>query len=153
METYPIKGTCGVCDGTGTRYLWDGTTDLEGNFVPPGESDCSHCIDGIVTIFTVEISQLDDILDKCNDIKEKVDEIKDVVDALVLPSGVFHSYQVFDVTDIPEWGVLSGNNKATFELIIHCGMVNLNDGSVKTALWAMFDSESTTRANLITLIG
>jgi len=89
METYPIKGTCGVCDGTGTRYLWDGTTDLEGNFVPPGESDCSHCIDGIVTIFTVEISQLDDIIAKLDaqDVKfdaidTKLDTIEEKIDAL-----------------------------------------------------------------------
>jgi len=69
------------------------------------------------------------------------------------PSGVFDAYQVIDVMDTSEWSALSDGNKTALGLIVSCGMVNLNDGSVKTVLWGMFDSESTTRANFITLIG
>jgi len=71
----------------------------------------------------------------------------------VLGAGVYWSHQVVDVTNIPEYSALSDNNKATFNLIVSCGQVNLNDGAVKTWLWSVFDSESTTRANYITLIG
>jgi len=129
--------TCGTCSGTGSN----------------GGVSCSVCGgDGEIDLTDSTFKQISHG-DQVALTGVVWDLMLTKLDAAALPSGVFRSYQVFDVTDIPEYSALSGNNKATFGLIIHCGRVNLNDGSVKTALWAMFDSESTTRANYITLIG
>jgi len=132
MVAIDAKNVCVKCSGTGK---WP--TD--------SEYDCDRCGgDGVATGATQKI----DVGELYNDISA----IKAMTDNMPA-SGVFYSYQVFDVTDIGEYNALSDNQKATFKLIVSCGMVNLNDGPAKTALQAMFDSESTTRANYITLIG
>jgi len=71
-----------------------------------------------------------------------------------LKPGVVHSYEISDALDVTEYGNLSDGNKNKVNVILSMAIVNLNDGSFsRTTLWALFDSESTTRANLITLLG
>ncbi len=64
------------------------------------------------------------------------------------------TYQILEATDTDEYNALSDSNKNAYNMALQCGIVDLTDGTqVRANLWAMFDSESTTRANLITLLG
>jgi len=64
------------------------------------------------------------------------------------------TYQILEATDVTEYGALSDSNKNAYDMLLKCGIVDLSEGTqVRTNLWSMFDSESTTRANLITLLG
>jgi len=67
---------------------------------------------------------------------------------------IYFTYQIAEVTDIPEYNALSVALKQAYRDIISMGIVDLADGTaIRATLWAMFDAQSTTRANLITLLG
>lgn len=71
------------------------------------------------------------------------------------PPGIDHvqTHEILDATDASEYNALSDNNKDAYKMIISCGLVDLSDNtSARTKLWNMFDAQSTTRANLITLL-
>jgi len=71
-----------------------------------------------------------------------------------LKPGVVHSYEISDALDVTEYSALSVGNQAAVNIMLSQGLVNLAEGTnSRVALWALFDSESTTRANLITLLG
>ncbi len=60
---------------------------------------------------------------------------------------------ISDALDIGEYNALSDGNKAALHIILSLGFVNLAEGTnSKLALWAMFDENSTTRVNLLTLL-
>ena len=67
---------------------------------------------------------------------------------------VFAACQVLDNTISSEYNALSAANKDAYKMILSCGVLDLTDGnSIRTKLWNMFDENSTTRANLIALLG
>lgn len=67
---------------------------------------------------------------------------------------LIRTYEILEATDVTEYGNLSDSNKNAYNMLLQCGIVDLADGAkVRANLWGMFDSESTTRANLITLLG
>ena len=67
---------------------------------------------------------------------------------------IVYTYEILEATDITEYGNLSDSNKNAYDMILKCGIANLTDGTqIRTNLWAMFDCDSDTRANLITLLG
>ena len=69
-------------------------------------------------------------------------------------AGVFRSDKVYEAIDHAEYVALPGPNKGYVDAITGLGWVDLNEGSrARTVLWNLFDSESTTKANLVTLIG
>ena len=69
-------------------------------------------------------------------------------------AGMYQTYKVVEATDNTEYGDLSDNNKDAYQMIISCGFIDLSNGTaIRTKLWNMFDENSTTRANLLTLIG
>jgi hypothetical protein len=71
-----------------------------------------------------------------------------------LPQGVFAGYVVYEAIDDAEYRGLSSPNEEYVETLLAPGAVDLNDGSrARTVLWSLFDSESTTRANLLALLG
>ena len=74
-KKFKITSPCPVCGGDGTRLVWTGKTDEEGNFLPPDPQPCLECESGRQTIGEIEIPQLDNILDKVNDILDKVNDI------------------------------------------------------------------------------
>lgn len=77
----------------------------------------------------------------------------DDIDGKIDPSNVFRSYLILEEIDATEYDALSDAQKASFALLLQCGMVDMNTGKMgKVGLWAMFDSESTTRASLIALL-
>lgn len=66
----------------------------------------------------------------------------------------FHTHEILEATVGAEYNALSDANKDAYVLIISCGIINLTDGNaLRAKLWNMFDDQSTTRANLITLLG
>lgn len=72
----------------------------------------------------------------------------------VLDTSVFSTYKIMEATLASEYNALSAANKDAYRQIVSCGIVDLTDGtSIRTKLWNIFDSESTTRAALITLLG
>ncbi len=58
--TFNVTTSCNVCDGDGLIDQWPGTA-TEGVNDPPSQIDCPFCENGIRTIGTVEIPQLDAI--------------------------------------------------------------------------------------------
>ncbi len=67
--------------------------------------------------------------------------------------GIFHSHIILEAIDETEYDALSDSQRASLQLLLQCGMVDLNDGKAgKTRFWTWFDSESTTRANLAALL-
>lgn len=102
---------------------------------------CPHCVDGL--------HRDGSVCPYCSG----TTRLRAFADTL-LETGLFHSYEVFEVIDQTEYGNLDDDDKEACTAILSAGIVNLNDGSrAKTLLWSWFDSESTTRANLITLLG
>ena len=115
---------CGQCGGTGQESIT--TTDENGDPVVTQET-CRKCL-GAGSVIT---SVLDDLL----------------------PDDVFHSYIVFEATDLTEYSALSSGNKETYQLLLSFGQVNLADGSnAFDLLKSMFGPGSTTRANLLALL-
>ena len=65
----------------------------------------------------------------------------------------YHTHEVLEATVAAEYNALSDANKDAYKQIISCGIVNLTDGNaLRNKLWNMFDAQSTTRANLLTLL-
>ena len=63
--------------------------------------------------------------------------------------GLFLSHEILEATDQDEYGALSGTKKNAYDMILKCGMVDLNEGTqVRASLWDMFGEGTTTRANL-----
>jgi len=75
-NVFKITKTCPVCDGDGLRPVYTGVA-IDGEPQPPEDQACPYCDEGKVLIGKIRISQLDDILDKCNDIMDKCDDILD----------------------------------------------------------------------------
>lgn len=72
----------------------------------------------------------------------------------VLPFGIFYAHEVYEAIDHAEYVALAEPNEQHVDAITGLGFVDLTEGSrARTVLWSLFDSESTTRTNLITLIG
>ena len=121
-----LKGACVKCYGSGL--------DEEGT--------CTVCGGiGTHTIGEVSGSHFDDVIATLADISDKIgDGIK--------------TYQIMEATDITEFAALSTTNKTAYRQLISCGVVDLTAGTaIRASLWSMFDAQSTTRANLITLLG
>jgi hypothetical protein len=71
-----------------------------------------------------------------------------------LPAPLFYSYQVFDATVPGEYNALSAAEKSLYLLVISQVYVNLAEGSnSRTVLANLFGAGTTTRANLLALIG
>ena len=71
-----------------------------------------------------------------------------------LKPDVVLAYQISDALDVDEYAALSDANQAAVNIILSMGLVSLAAGTNnRAALWALFDAESTTRANLIALLG
>ena len=71
-----------------------------------------------------------------------------------LEEGVYATYKISEATDATEYNALTDGQKAVYHIILSMGTVDLSDGiSVRATLFAFFDENSTTRANLLTLIG
>ena len=78
----------------------------------------------------------------------------DIATAQFFDTSIVSTYQVMEATDQTEFGALSDSNKTAYRDAMSCGTVDLTDGTqIRAALWSMFDAQSTTRANLITLLG
>ena len=73
-DIFKVTVSCYVCGGDGIRPVYEGATNEQGEFIPPGNYPCPACENGQRIVGQVSIPQLDDILDKCNDIFEKVNE-------------------------------------------------------------------------------
>ena len=87
---------------------------------------------------------------------EKIDitAIMEELSAIRCPANVFYSYRILEELDSTEYAALTDAQKDGIFHILACGMVDLNDGKVgKTRLWNWFGAESTTVANLTTLLG
>ena len=70
------------------------------------------------------------------------------------PNPYVRTFNIIDNTDSTEYNALSDANKDAYKMIVSSGVVDLSDGtSIRTKLWNMFDDQSTTRANIITLLG
>ena len=71
-----------------------------------------------------------------------------------LEAGLIRTYQISENTDPTEYNALSDAFKQVYRDITGMGIVDLTDGTaIRATLWLMFDDQSTTRANLITLLG
>lgn len=71
----------------------------------------------------------------------------------VFTDNVFHSYKVFEATDLTEYNALTDAQKERYQLILGMGQVDLNDGSnAFDLLKGMFGPSTTTRANLLALL-
>ena len=67
---------------------------------------------------------------------------------------VVASWKVLECLDATEHAALTDTQKDGVLHLLACGQVDLNDGKAgKVRLWNWFGAESTTVANLITLIG
>ena len=112
---------------------------------------CSRCLgDGVAEVWVdKELVEVD-----CPACQRTGYAIPRVEESFLFNEGVVRTYEILEATDITEYGNLSDSNKNAYNMILQCGIVDLTDGTqIRTNLWAMFDSESTTRANLITLLG
>ena len=66
---------------------------------------------------------------------------------------LYFAYQVMDNTVAGEYNALSDANKAAYNMVLSCGVIDLSSGSAThTKLWNIFGSGTTTRTNLETLI-
>jgi len=80
-DIFEVKRICGACGGDSVQTIRTYST-VNGELQPPSvleDAPCHECTDGLLTKFTVEIPQLDDILDKCNDILNKCNDILEQV--------------------------------------------------------------------------
>jgi len=72
----------------------------------------------------------------------------------VLPDGIFYANEVYEAIDNEEHESLTVPKTRSVNAITGLGFIDLNEGSrARTVLWDLFDAESVTRANLITLMG
>ena len=132
-DGYKIWQICPSCSGTGKNIRWDGDEHGVGGLI---EDNCSRCL-GEKYIF----------LGWCS------------VNTSILPDGteltqtVFPTYKIVEATVTSEYSALSTANKTAYGMIISLGTVDLSDGTAtKDKLWDMFGAETTTRANLETLV-
>ena len=71
-----------------------------------------------------------------------------------LPNGLFYSYEVYESIDHNEYVGLSSPGDQYCNMITSCGLIDLSEGSrARGVLWRLFDVQSITRQNLVTLIG
>jgi len=132
-----IYKECGHCMGDGQFPNAD--TNFEGEVVEPESTDDCPICGGSGKQLLFSIPDLDD---QIGNLMTKPDD------------GVFEAYKVLEATDITELGDLNDAQEAKYNTIISAGLVDLSEGSqARQAMLSFFDSESTTRANLITLIG
>jgi hypothetical protein len=62
-----------------------------------------------------------------------------------MPSVTMKTYRIVNVTDATEYNALSDNNKAAYNLIMSCGITDLEPGSpAYNHLWSMFPEGTTT---------
>jgi hypothetical protein len=121
-------GTCPTCGGSGE--------------VPIGHCTHAHSEWNIKQA----VVEIDDALEKLDAITAQTDKLP--ADAVVF------TYEVSDNTVVAEYNALSDAQKDNYNVILSMGIVDLSAGTTtRASLWSMFDSESTTRANLLTLIG
>ena len=67
---------------------------------------------------------------------------------------LIHTYEISENTDPDEYNALSDAFKQVYRDITGMGVVDLAGGTViRATLWLMFDENSTTRADLLTLLG
>lgn len=127
-----VEKTCEHCDGTG---------------ILEGES-CGYCGgDGLQPLIACKLEQT------VNYVWTLYDYLR-ILQGKSFTNNIVATYKILEATDITEYGNLSDSNKNAYNMILQCGVTDLTDGTVIRAnLWAMFDSESTTRAALITLLG
>ena len=72
---------------------------------------------------------------------------------LLVPTNVFRSYVVLEELDATEHNALTDAQKDGILHILSCGFVDLRDGKAgKTRLWNWFGAESTTVANLTSIL-
>lgn len=77
----------------------------------------------------------------------------DCITVIHLPTNVFYSHEVLEAIDTTEYDGLTGPQRDGVKMLLSCGMVDLNDGKAgKVRLWNWFGSESTTVADLTTLL-
>jgi len=62
--------------------------------------------------------------------------------------------KVASCLDLTEYLALSDAAKDGVKIVLSCGFVDMRDGEwARNTLFAIFDAQSTTRANLITMFG
>ena len=72
---------------------------------------------------------------------------------IYLPSGLFYSHEVLECIDATEYGELTDAQKEGVQLILMCGLVDLNEGKAgRVRLLNWFGAESTTVTNLTALL-
>ena len=126
--------TCPFCDGDGTY---------------PESQTCSGCGgDGEVDTTNPEV------LAMSREAQLTIQyQVLDELETKLPGTNVFWSYQIWGATDQTEYQALSAGGKTNYNNIVHMGTVDLNTGTTSRAvLWNLFDSESTTRANLLALL-
>ena len=71
-----------------------------------------------------------------------------------LPPKVVNTWEISNALDVAEYAALAEGNQVAVNIILSQGTARLAEGdNNRTTLWALFDAESTTRANLIELLG
>ena len=72
----------------------------------------------------------------------------------MLPDDVYPTYKILEATDVTEYTSLAPGNVALYNLIISAGTIDLGETTMALAvLFGMFGPGTTTRTNLLTLIG
>ena len=67
---------------------------------------------------------------------------------------IINTYEIAENTDTTEYAALSDNHKEIYNNLASMGTVDMADGTaIRARLWLLFDGESTTRANILTLLG
>jgi len=72
---FKITISCPVCDGTGTRPVWQGSVDENGDFIPPGDQTCPECDSGRFEVGEITVPQLDSLIIKVDAIAVQVDAL------------------------------------------------------------------------------
>ena len=104
--------------------------------------DCPFCVDGLQTVGGQSVSCA-----SCLGLGFLA------WGAQMLDANIISTYKIMEATDIDEFNALSDANKTAYRQAISCGTVDLTDGTqIRAFLWSVFDAQSTTRANLITLL-
>ena len=79
-DNFNITRVCPSCGGDGMTEIWDyEIVNGEPQPISPSEVSCHRCNGGRRLIGSVEIPQINDILDKCNDILDKCNDILEQV--------------------------------------------------------------------------
>jgi len=92
--------------------------------------NCPHC-DGDTETFVGEVRWADDAGKK-----------------------LIQTYEIVENTVPAEYQALSDANKQNYRDIIGMGVIDMTDGTlIRATLWVLFDAQSTTRANILTLLG